>query len=274
MTQPTPSLAEFFGQPSVQAAPPQGNTPWAGRYAGELAGVLRHRAEQAPRSLQRRLGPSEIGHDCDRQVVGKLAGLPRTNHVTDPWPSVVGTAVHAWLADAFAADNTTRTPRWLPERRVQPWPGAEGTADLYDATERAVVDHKALGNTTRESLVRHGPPVHYRRQLLMYGLGYRRAGLPVDRVVIAVWPRTKSSLAHMYVWDHVLTPADDVELTEVFARHAQRVTVAQQVREGQVDIRAVPMTPDSEVCYFCPFYRPQAAQDSRIVGCPGTTIGN
>ena len=42
---------------------------------------------------------------CDRQVVSKMCGEPVTNHVADPWPSVVGTAVHAWLAEKF--DNGT-----------------------------------------------------------------------------------------------------------------------------------------------------------------------
>lgn len=265
----TPSLAAFARQ-GPPPAPPGGNTPWAGRYGQELTAIVRWHAENSPRNLQRRLGPSELGHDCDRQVVGKMAGQPTTNHVVDPWPSVVGTAVHAWMDEAFTRENERSGPRWLPERRVQPWPGAEGRADLYDARWRAVVDHKNLGNSTHAKLVSKGAPVHYTRQLKLYGLGYRNAGLPVDRIVIAAWPRTGSSLGGLYVWEHTWTSADDEELAWLYRKTAERATVAQRVHEGQVSIRDVPVTPDSDTCYFCPFYRPQAAHDASITGCPGT----
>jgi hypothetical protein len=53
-------------------------------------GSLEH-AARAPRTLQQHLGPSELGVECDRQVAGKMAALPATNHVVDPWPSMVGT---------------------------------------------------------------------------------------------------------------------------------------------------------------------------------------
>src|SRR4051812_13516148 len=96
------SVEEF-----MQAAPASlgGNSPWASRYAAELRRVVVEQANSSARTLQRHLGPSELGHPCDRQVVGKLAGLPTTNHVVDPWPSVLGTATHAWLAEAFTKAN-------------------------------------------------------------------------------------------------------------------------------------------------------------------------
>jgi LAGLIDADG-like domain len=122
-----------------------GNSAWASRYAHELKGVITRQATLAPRSRQVHLGPSELGIACDRAVVGKLAGLPRTNHVSDPWPSIVGTAVHAWLAQAFLDDNAReRMLRWVTETRVIPHPEHPGTADLYDAYEAAVVDHKGI----------------------------------------------------------------------------------------------------------------------------------
>lgn len=136
------SVAEFM---SAAPARLEGNSPWASRYASELRRVVTDHANGSARNLQRHLGPSELGVPCDRQVVGKLAGLPVTNHVVDPWPSIVGTAVHAWLADAFTAANLELpAPRWLAEQRVIPHPDHSGTADLYDAVETAVVDHKGV----------------------------------------------------------------------------------------------------------------------------------
>jgi hypothetical protein len=265
----TISPADFMASAAYgPAGPSNGSSPWAVRYAGELRQVVIEHAANAPRSLQTRLGPSELGHQCDRQVIGKMAGVPRTNHVTDPWPSVMGTAGHAWMDGAFTADNSRHGHRWEPERKVQPWPGAEGTSDLYDHKQFAVVDHKFLGDSTLGDLRRHGPPWHYYVQLLLYGLGYRREGFRVDRVVIVAWPRTKSSLAGMYVWDHPLTDADDAILVQVYQLTQVRRRVAELVASGQLTINQVPATPDDDSCYFCPFYRPQSAHDGGP-GCPG-----
>jgi hypothetical protein len=73
-----------------------------------------------------------------------MARVPATNHVVDPWPSIVGTAIHAWMADAFTAANERYGLRWVAEHRVTPHPDHPGTADLYDALEQAVVDHKGV----------------------------------------------------------------------------------------------------------------------------------
>lgn len=81
--------------------------------------------------------------NCHRLVIGKFAGEQITNHVTDPWPSIVGTAVHAWLAEKFLIENTINgVIRWVTEQRVHPDPLYPGTADLYDAYEQVLVDHK------------------------------------------------------------------------------------------------------------------------------------
>lgn len=264
------SPAEFMA--SAKAPPPlNGSSPWASRYAAELRRVVVEHAARAPRSLQVHLGPSELGHACDRQVVGKMAGVPTTNHVADPWPSVVGTAIHAWLADAFTAANARHGMRWVAEQRVTPHPNHPGTADLYDAQWRAVVDHKCLSESSMAK-IRKEPPRHYVVQLLLYGQGYRNLGLPVERVVLAGWPRTGSTLDGLYVWERLYTPADDVLLEEVFARTAVRAQLAEHLHAGRLALDQVPATPDNDSCYFCPFYRPQSARDGGS-GCPGAVHG-
>lgn len=259
------SPAEFMG---VAPRPLNGNSPWSSQYAAVLRRVVVEHAARAPRSRQVHLGPSELGHVCDRQVVGKMAGVPATNHVIDPWPSIVGTACHAWLADAFAADNERHGRiRWIPEQRVTPHPDHPGTADLYDAEEQAVVDHKCLGETSMAK-IRREPPRHYVVQLLLYGRGYRNLGLPVRRVVLAAYPRTASTLDGLYVWERPYTPADDELIEQVFARTAVRAALAEEVTEGRLDLMQVPATPTDDACVFCPLYRPQTARDGGP-GCPG-----
>jgi hypothetical protein len=275
MTAALVSPADFMA-----AAPARlnGSSPWASRYAVELRRVFTEHAERAPRSLQLHLGPSELGVACDRQVVGKMAGQAKTNHVYDPWPSIVGTACHAWAADAFTADNVrSNVLRWVAEQRVTPHPDHPGTADLYDAVELAVVDHKFLGETTMAKVrAPGGPSRKYVVQLLLYGLGYLLLGLSVRRVVLAAYPRTAATLDGLYVWERALT-GDDGQLlpenaqliTEVFEQTAVRQQLALEVHAGRLSINQIPLTPDSDECFFCPFYRPQSARDGGV-GCPGT----
>lgn len=261
---PSGTLATFMAAP-VKAQPVNGNTEWANRYAHELRTVIYHAGRTSPRSLQVHLGPSELGVPCDRQVVGKLAGVPSVNHIVDPWPAILGTAGHAWLAEAFKGDNALRGLRWVPECRVTPHSDHPGTADLYDGHEQAVVDWKILAHDRIESIAAKGPSMQYQIQLLLYGRGYRNLGLPVRRVVLVALPRTKSTLDDMYVWDHEWTQTDDDAIEEVFKLTAIRKSWADEIRTGR-SLLSVPATPDTDTCYFCPFYRP--ANDG--TGCPGT----
>lgn len=269
----TQSPADFM---SSAPPPPGGSSPWASRYASELRRVLLEHAARAPRTLQQHLGPSELGVPCDRQVAGKMAALPATNHVVDPWPSMVGTACHAYAEEAFKAANTRDgLLRWVTETKVTPHPDHPGTADLYDAVEQCVVDHKFLGPSSMTK-VRSRWPRHYQVQLLLYGLGYHRMGLPVRRVVLAAYPRTAASLDGLYVRDLYFTdehgqilPEVLELLTLVFAETKVRRSYAEQITAGQLQLMDIPSVPDSDDCYFCPFFRPQAAKDGGA-GCPGT----
>lgn len=221
--------------------------------------------------------------NCDRQVVGKMAALPTTNHVADPWPSIVGTACHAWAEGAFTADNLRGgVLRWLTEHKVTPHPDHPGTADLYDGVEQAVVDHKFLGESSMAK-VRKAPPRKYRRQLLLYGLGYLKLGLPVRRVVLAAYPRTAASLDGLYVWEYdvdgkphpftdengQLTPPVLAELEDTFAETTKRRALADELLAGRLRFMDVASAPSADECYFCSFYRPQAARDG-LGGCPGS----
>lgn len=270
---PVGTLASFMA-----AAPPpagkgfrvQSNTPWGEAYAGEIRSIIEHHGRNSARNLQVHLGPSEIGVPCARQVTGKLAGLPATNNITDPWPSIMGTAGHTWLADAFAKENARRGLRWVPENRVTPHPDHSGTADLYDAQEAAVVDWKLLGEDSLAKIVNGEPSIQYQVQLKLYGRGYRLLGLPVKRVVLIALPRTKSTLNGMYVWDHELTEADDQQIEGVFQNLIVYKGWSAEIAAGRMNLLNVPATPDNDTCYFCPFYRPDSSTDPAGIGCPGT----
>jgi hypothetical protein len=273
------TVAQFMSR--QPASLPGGNTPSAVRYGRDLREIIVRQAHRSPRNLQTTLGPSEIGEVCSRQVVSKFSGQPATWHGVDPWPSVVGTAVHAWLADAFAKENnidgllSNGLPHWITERRVAPHPSYPGNCDLYDSATYTVCDWKVLGPTSIAKIKSiDGPSRRYQVQLLLYALGYRNLGYRVDRVVLAALPRTAPSLEEMYVWEHVLTPEDDLLISQVIEQTRLRYQVAQAVLRREILISQVPMTP-GDSCSFCRYYRPQAAREIRETGyqqgpgCPG-----
>lgn len=251
-----------------------GNNEWAARYANELRDLVIRHANGSDRNLQRHLGPSEIGHVCHRQIAGKLAQLPSTNHVTDPWASIMGTAGHAWMEDCFTAVNARLgRVRFLAEFKVRPGMGMgfeehPGTGDLYDADHFAVDDHKFLGDSSMAKLRNSGPPRHYFVQFLLYALGFMALGVRVDRIVLLAWPRTSSSLDGMYVWEHVITDDDLAFLRDVVEPELRyRKEWAAALVTGAAQLTDVPADTADE-CHFCPFYRPQSARDGGP-GCPG-----
>lgn len=274
-----PSLGAFYAQSApVSVARPRinGNTPFAEQYGRDLRTLVEQHANSSDRNLQKSLGPSEIGHPCHRQVAGKLAQLPPINHVGDPWASIMGVAGHAWMEECLSTVNERLGRiRFLTEYRVQPtgFDDHPGTGDGYDADHNAVIDHKFLGDTSMGKLKQHGAPRHYFVQTLLYARGFARLGLPVERVMLLAWPRTRSTLDAMYVWEHVITPEDHAFLDNVIAPElAYRKQWAAALITGAAQLNDVPADTEDE-CQWCPFYRPASARDG-LPGCPGHTAGN
>lgn len=257
-----------------------GNTPWAQRYAQELREVALRYAARLPRNTQRQLGPSELGHHCDRQLVGKMAGIEfhgGGNRLHDSWPSIVGTALHAFMDDAFKWDaQWNSNGRWITETKVCPDPGAAsphpGTADLFDTLYNVLSDHKMQSEAIRTRLRRDGPPYHYYIQMLLYALGYMHAGYNVGRIVLISWPRTKSTLDDMYVWEKAVTNDDLLEVERVLAKTVLREKLAKWVAAGEMNFWDIPATPSTDDCQYCPFFNPAALQDRTSQGCPGTSL--
>jgi hypothetical protein len=207
-----------------------------------------------PRTLQRALGPSEVGEECVRQLAYKLLEHPENPaRGIDPWPSFLGIAAHARLADALDHDNTLHPGRWVTERRLRiPGirDGGSGQSDAYFAPTFTTVDWKVLGNTTFQELANNGPGRKYRAQGHIYGLGWTAAGYRVDRVAIGAFGRAKP-LSAMFVWSEPFNPA-------YAAAELQRVADVRAVVEwlqsrGVVSPEVIPPTPGGS-CFFCEYY--------------------
>ncbi len=234
--------------------------------AAALRQAVLDQSTYAPRSLQRTLGPSEYGEPCARKLAYRLMDEDKTNTDSDPWASIVGTATHAWLADALLADNTRSGElRWLVERRLEVRPGLEGSCDAYDVRRRAVVDHKVVGPSKLRDYKMSGPSEQYRKQVHLYGKGYRRLGLPVDEVAIAFYPRA-GQLSGMHVWSE---PYDETIADDAIARvdTLLQVIVEMQVDDHPEHYKAIPRAPGRN-CLYCPWLRPGPDLGT---ACPGDT---
>lgn len=240
---------------------------------GELLGIIRATIADQPRSRQTRIGPSELGHPCDRWLSHKLRGTPAVNERQSPWLPTVGTAIHAWLEDVFTAEGVHdiaagRDPRWLLEQRVTVGTVAgqeiTGSCDLYDTATGTVVDWKTTGKTRLDHYRRHGPDAQYRVQAHSYGRGWRNRGLPVNTVAICFLPRN-AELADTVWWSE---PYDEQIAVAALAR-AEAVTVA---NTALGDTAPAAMSTVDHNCGYCPWFTTGAGDPGRpdlTRACPG-----
>lgn len=154
----------------------------------ELLAEIADGVVNQPRNVQARIGPSEIGEPCSRELIAKLMELPDLE--TGPnWQAWVGTCMHAGLQEIFEAYNARHCPdrpRFLTEQkvtvgRIGDW-DLEGSCDLYDSWSESVWDWKTKSVRQMEVSRDNGISQIYRTQFHCYGLGHENAGHPVRTV--------------------------------------------------------------------------------------------
>lgn len=237
--------------------------------AKEYLHIIEAAINNHPRSLQRRIGPSEVGHPCSRRIGYQLLDFDDINTYTGvAWKPAVGTAVHAWLESAFDAANLAHdvgdgSERWLVETTVDVGQiggvTITGHADLYDRVTGTVIDHKVVGNPQLSNYAANGPGQQYRTQAHLYGRGFERAGHPVDTVMVAFLPRA-DELHKRVIWHE---PYDEQIALDGLQR-AEGIALA----TGTLGAQALESLPTADAyCYRCPFYR--AGSNDLATGCPG-----
>ena len=238
-------------------------------FSVEIIKMVRAFDASRPRSLQRYLGPSEIGSPCPRQLAMKLAGVEEVNQVADPWFPIVGSAVHEWMATMATWYNDVylgraHNPRFIVENRVQVKSeegyATAGSTDLYDVDLQRVVDWKIVGTTTMRKVTKGETPEEkvgpqYRVQAMTYGKGWEDAGYPVRSVLIAFLPRSnflnKMQLVEM--------PYDRSVADKAQARVATIDKLRQQLAPHEF--------PAGDCTIWCPFYVPKMPLGPS--SCPG-----
>lgn len=177
----------------------------------ELFDVVDRQVAGNPRSAQRAVGPSGLGDPCDRGLLTALAGVRPDRRPYEMWKAAVGTASHAYLAEAMEADNRRRgVKRWVVEQKVECGTYAgrtvKGTADLYDVEQRVVYDWKSTSQTRLKAYRANGPGERYRVQAHLYGAGYAALGLIPREVALVFVPRD-GELTSAHVWREAWDPA-------------------------------------------------------------------
>jgi hypothetical protein len=175
--------------------------------AHELRTILEAAMTNHPRTLQTRIGPSELGNPCDRCLAHKLGGTPDRPEAA--WLPQIGTAVHEWAEMVILRHEFTRAalgmpPRFLPEHKVTVGQirgqDITGHSDVFDTHTGTVIDWKVVGTTTLRQAKAHGPSLGYSRQAQLYGKGWEDAGHQVTTVCIYYLPRNSVSLSDGYAW--------------------------------------------------------------------------
>lgn len=225
------------------------------------AGITAH-----PRSLQKRIGPSELGRPCDRWILHKLAGDGEPDR-GPAWKPAIGTAMHAQLEQWFDAANRgggeVERVEWVTEWQVTVGTiGATaitGHSDLFHVPTGTVIDHKVVGPKQLAKYRLHGPTPQYRVQAHLYAAGFTAdGGWGVARnVAIAFLPRD-GELDQMVWWEE---PADPHIAAAAMLR-ANRLWTMLQVVGLAAALSASPLCDDP----WCTWCRAEKRQVARAAG--------
>lgn len=240
----------------------------------ELLWAIENRIDYAPRSLQTRIGPSEIGHPCQRRIGYKLTGVEAVNIGDPAWYPTIGTAVHAWLEDVMKWLNghlgtlVEGGPRFLLEHKVDVGEicgeHVTGTSDVFDRVTGTVVDWKIVGERQLKKYRENGPGDQYRTQGHLYGRGWVRRGYQVNRVAIMFLPRDRM-LREAFMWSE---PYDEAVAVQALQRAEGITTMTRTLGVGALPLLA---TADA-FCQFCPHFLPASTEvEEACPGHPGTT---
>jgi hypothetical protein len=246
--------------------------PFAVALKRDLIEIIKWKDKGNPRSHQVNIGPSELSSPCDRRVGYRLAGIPQVNTTLDPWPAIVGTAVHDWLDKAVQSWNGEfvflNGPEWLTEERLTFSEWVTGKSDLFHVPTGTVIDWKGTSPDKMKKILKEGSPENYKTQIQIYGWGYQQLGFNVKRVALAYFPRAgniKDLHVETFEFDPTVGPKAVARVPAVAEVLVNLEVFRNPHRWEQVD--SFP----SHDCGFCPWYNPRRSseQGASNEGCPG-----
>jgi hypothetical protein len=155
---------------------------------------------QRDRSQQVEVGPSAIG-GCRRQVYHILKQSPKVNSDTESLASILGTFIHAGIAEAIKREDPFGD-NFIIEQEVT-FGNLKGHVDLFIKDLGMVVDWK----TTKKTSLRYFPKLQQRMQVQVYGYLLAQNGHEVKNVALVAIPRDgimTEIRAHVEAYDEAL----------------------------------------------------------------------
>ena len=268
----------------------------------EISGIIRRAILEAPRSKQTRIGPSETGHPCARHIAYKLAGKAPVVPSEVGWRQFVGTAVGAMVEQHVIDANDDLTghasavaglarpelkaqviehfsqlnareewPRWIVQTPVNvgsihpDYPDITGHLDIYDAATATVIDIKTPGNT---AMKKHKPGNRltddaYRAQVMQYGAGLVKLGLPVDWVGLLRFPAAGEWQDRTFQYERF----DPTVAPAVLERVAGIYNLVSALGAGAASL----LKPTQHYCQRCDYFKPESTNLAEACpGAPGT----
>ena len=149
---------------------------------GMLIKSLEAYDSQRDRSQQVEVGPSSIG-GCRRQVYHILKQTPKVNTETESLASILGTFIHAGIADSIKREDPFGD-NFIIEQEVT-FGNLKGHVDLFIKDLGLVVDWK----TTKKASLRYFPKMQQRLQVQVYGYLLSQNGHEVKNVSLVAIPR-------------------------------------------------------------------------------------
>lgn len=247
---------------------PMGPDPADVALKQEIMEMVLWAERSSDRSKQLAIGPSEVGDPCDRRVAYKIAGTKEINIWRDPWPAIVGTAIHQWLEKSVNRyQDHHNTYDWLTELGVSPDQLVEGHSDVYNRLTQSVVDWKTAGVDAMRKY-RKEVPQGYRAQIQLYGLGHENAGRPVKDCVLVFLPRS-GWLGDMFIHREPYDRATaEAALTRLYAIGDKLLDL--DIEANPHRFQNIEATP-GDSCVWCPLFNKNLDPDvgASDQGCSG-----
>lgn len=149
---------------------------------GLLKSALIENDNARERSQQKELGASSV-YGCRRQAWSIMRQMEKTNPDTESLGAIIGTAVHATLAEAMKQADVFGDD-FIVEQGFST-PDLKGHCDLFIKSSGTVVDWKT---TTKKNMSKF-PSEQQKMQVQLYGYLAEEAGYTVNTVALVAIPR-------------------------------------------------------------------------------------
>ena len=164
--------------------------------------LIQEISKPTDRDKQKRVGPSELGKDCNKCLArGLMDERADQDFSLYPW---LGTGNHLYMEHATFPEAEHELKLLVGE--VEGYGEIKGTTDMYDPADKAVVDWKFVGLKNLKKYRVQGVSQQYRVQGQLYGRGCELSGRRVEKIRIAFIPRDSGNPKDIWVHEELYNP--------------------------------------------------------------------